>query len=323
VLFGKQSVLLVLVMTWQCVATTIVQSSIKVGPDFRVKLESRYADLKGRQRLLITNNDGSRKQSIETNRHGIADVRGLPPSNYSIHIEMDPGASTNVEVNARERSLVTVPLRWPSRPPIEVRTVQGTFYLFDELPEMKQSEVDLVKPRSSRLIERVRMSENGGFAFKEVRPGLYLLGLRGSATLIGSVPVLVTPEATLDRLDLQVASSLGGPWIVDQSHCPQGGRRIVRKFWGTVQDPTGALIPNASITLLQNGSIRERLRSDAVGGFAFSRLDAGSYELTITSPGFTSLRTAIEIDPELASQRQITVRLGVGGCGTVDFGGQE
>lgn len=54
-----------------CLACTIVTPSISVGPDFRLKLESRYDNLKGGQRLSITSHRGGRTLLVEPTGVGL------------------------------------------------------------------------------------------------------------------------------------------------------------------------------------------------------------------------------------------------------------
>jgi hypothetical protein len=63
---------------------------------------------------------------------------------------------------------------------------------------------------------------------------------------------------------------------------------------GSVVDPTGAIIPNATVTL----SGGRQTTTNAQGQFTFAALPAGTYEITIESPGFVTLRhTNIALKP--------------------------
>src|SRR2546425_1808190 len=67
--------------------------------------------------------------------------------------------------------------------------------------------------------------------------------------------------------------------------------RIVGSISGTVLDPAGAVVPNARVVLkdTKTGITKETTSSDG-GAFLFSDLASGSYEVTVTLPGF---RTAL------------------------------
>ena len=66
---------------------------------------------------------------------------------------------------------------------------------------------------------------------------------------------------------------------------------------GTVEDPSGAVVPGAKITLTQTGtgSVRE-IQADEQGRYNALSLPAGSYDMVVTSSGFRTLtRTGIEV----------------------------
>ncbi len=68
---------------------------------------------------------------------------------------------------------------------------------------------------------------------------------------------------------------------------------------GTVTDPTGAIIPNAPVTLRNvNSGDTRTTRSNASGNFTFAGVPTGDYQVTITSPGFQNFNeSGIHLDP--------------------------
>lgn len=59
------------------------------------------------------------------------------------------------------------------------------------------------------------------------------------------------------------------------------------KFSGTIYDPSGAAVPNATIIMIdQAADTRDMTTSDAVGNFQFAKLPAGQYEMQVMKPGF-------------------------------------
>ena len=58
---------------------------------------------------------------------------------------------------------------------------------------------------------------------------------------------------------------------------------------GTVSDPTGAVVPNATVTVTNNATGQvQTAHSDASGHYTVPFLPPGDYKLTVTSAGFTS-----------------------------------
>ena len=57
---------------------------------------------------------------------------------------------------------------------------------------------------------------------------------------------------------------------------------------GVVTDSTGALIPGATVLLTASDGGQQEITSDGEGRYTFSRLSAGSYEMLVASPGFST-----------------------------------
>src|SRR5260370_12375722 len=58
---------------------------------------------------------------------------------------------------------------------------------------------------------------------------------------------------------------------------------------GLVQDPTGAVVSNAQVTLtnVDNG-LTLKSQTDGSGNYVFSPVKIGNYKVTVAAPGFTS-----------------------------------
>ena len=82
---------------------------------------------------------------------------------------------------------------------------------------------------------------------------------------------------------------------------------------GTVTDPTGAIIPQSTVTLAsaENGISKTYVTSSA-GRYIFSQLPASTYQLTIRATGFKDyIQKGISLDP--GQSAEIDVRLTIGG----------
>src|ERR1051326_3872010 len=56
---------------------------------------------------------------------------------------------------------------------------------------------------------------------------------------------------------------------------------------GTVTDPTGAALPNTTITLVERGTnAQTKVVSDAVGHFVFPAVNPSDYSVTFSASGF-------------------------------------
>ena len=82
---------------------------------------------------------------------------------------------------------------------------------------------------------------------------------------------------------------------------------------GTVTDPTGAVIPNANVTLKNQASGDTRQsKSNGSGDFSFSAVPVGDYEVDVDASGFQAYKgTAIHLDPgDQRSLREVKLAAG-------------
>jgi hypothetical protein len=91
-------------------------------------------------------------------------------------------------------------------------------------------------------------------------------------------------------------------------HAATGG-----SIFGTVTDPSGAVIPGAALKLVNTGQQTVyRAVSDRQGFYSFPNLPVGHYELTISASGFTTQRT-MNLTADTDSALRVDVTLAIGG----------
>ncbi len=84
---------------------------------------------------------------------------------------------------------------------------------------------------------------------------------------------------------------------------------------GTVTDATGAIIPNATVTLVNNGTHEKRTTtSSGSGDYTFSLLPVGSYTVTVNSSGFKTSAVA-NLSIEAGDRARADVKLTAGSVG--------
>ncbi len=94
----------------------------------------------------------------------------------------------------------------------------------------------------------------------------------------------------------------------------QGNAGIVH---GTVTDPSGAVIPNATVHLTNEVSQLDRTAfTDATGQFDFSNVPFNPYRIDITAKGFAPLSQSIEIRSTVGTSLKLVLQVG-GGTQTV------
>ena len=79
---------------------------------------------------------------------------------------------------------------------------------------------------------------------------------------------------------------------------------------GVVQDPAGAALDAASVSILSaRGSVIETVRTGPDGRFLFSPIRPGNYELSIEAAGFATKSQAVRLLPDRALQLKVRLNL--------------
>ncbi len=83
-------------------------------------------------------------------------------------------------------------------------------------------------------------------------------------------------------------------------------------FSGTISDPTGARVANASVTLTSvEKGITRAFTTDAEGNFSFALLPAGIYTLTVEAAGFQTLKqNEIRLEVGQSASQAVTLTIG-------------
>jgi len=77
---------------------------------------------------------------------------------------------------------------------------------------------------------------------------------------------------------------------------PVGHGTVVR---GVVADPSGAIVPNAEINLLDGtGAVAATLHSDGEGNFQLIAPSIGDYTLVVSEAGFDTVKTVVKLAPQ-------------------------
>ena len=82
--------------------------------------------------------------------------------------------------------------------------------------------------------------------------------------------------------------------------------------FGTVSDPSGALVPSATVVLANGSGFSKSIKSGANGAFSFGQLQAGSYSLTVKAQGFAAFSLdGIQIAGGQSKMQNVTLQLPV------------
>lgn len=81
---------------------------------------------------------------------------------------------------------------------------------------------------------------------------------------------------------------------------------------GAVVDPTGAVVPQASVDVLRNGSLLRHATSDALGHYSITGLAPGTYSVEAQAAGFrTARKDNVHVAPGATQQLTLTLAIDV------------
>jgi hypothetical protein len=90
-------------------------------------------------------------------------------------------------------------------------------------------------------------------------------------------------------------------------------QEIYATLIGTVSDPSGAVVPGASVTVHNNDTNTDlrTVQTDNSGNFSITNLPAGTYTVTVKNTGFKTY-TAPDVVLNVAQKRSLEVSLQTG-----------
>lgn len=93
---------------------------------------------------------------------------------------------------------------------------------------------------------------------------------------------------------------------------PLAAQYTTASLGGTVVDPTGAVVPEANVTVRNTETgLTVTTASQANGAYLFSRLPVGTYELTVEKPGFrTYVQAGITLTVNQVATQNVTMAVG-------------
>ena len=133
-----------------CGACSVVYSTVQVGPNFRVRVQGYGGPVKGFRVKLKSYQGSGNKDVTVTDNDGFALFRGVRPGFYHLSADHDAGildagipGGVDLAVKLDGPTDVTVPLKWPSKEPVLIRSLKGTIRGPDYVPGQSQPRLPL------------------------------------------------------------------------------------------------------------------------------------------------------------------------------------
>ncbi len=87
-------------------------------------------------------------------------------------------------------------------------------------------------------------------------------------------------------------------------------KAMAPSVYGTITDASGAVVPNASVTLRNNNGTSQTVTTDANGRYTFSRVPRGLARITVQSPGFQTTRVNLNVQPNQGNEADAQLNVG-------------
>ncbi len=96
-------------------------------------------------------------------------------------------------------------------------------------------------------------------------------------------------------------------WLAVSTHAQTGGAPVQ----GTITDPTGAVVPGASVVLTQSETaVVQKTTTNSAGIYVFPASPLGDYRLTVSSPGMETWEGSVLLQAGLAATVDVKLKIG-------------
>jgi hypothetical protein len=332
--FAMALVLLSVALPWTLQACVRSTPIVKVSGDFHVIVRHEETPIAGIQ-VDVYDEELSRSNaelqwkpvlSLITSNDGTAEIRNLAKGRYLAAIKGPGGGyAVHVEITGKGGKLSNeVPLYWPFSPSglLKTRSLSGALVSNDPWKPIQNVEVQLWALGIDSPLAIENTGPQGGFNFKEVRPGLYVIRVRGRQNgvephnqIAGDLAVELSSSApdTLASISLRLDMTDCG---LIYSACQAGNdkpfatasrRMQVLYPPGISEYPT---IEGARYKLLNDTGVSIAEGTTDKNGMADLPSEAmGSTTLIVASPGLTSLQQTLDLLNPSAGAPNIAVTL--------------
>ncbi|MFC5865098.1 TonB-dependent receptor domain-containing protein [Acidicapsa dinghuensis] len=128
------------------------------------------------------------------------------------------------------------------------------------------------------------------------------------ASFISFISINLTASAASSNRPADLATApIAGSITAAATGAADGEAKSSAPVRGTVADPTGAIVPNAEINLVDSsGAVKATLHSDGEGNFQILA-PLGDYTLVVSEAGFDTVKTIVKLAPQAAPMLHIVL----------------
>lgn len=199
----------------------------------------------------------------------------------------------------------------------EVRFCEHCSKHVHDLSAMTRREAEqLVAESNGRLCIRYRSSSNNRVITKDTPPMLHAIrrtSTRASRLAAGAFTAALSVTTVAASAIAQTLPISASVVAIDERNSPAQMRSGTASLAGTILDPSGAVIPNARITLTQANAGVMRVQTTVTnedGAYRFQNIGDGTYILEAEATGFTS-KVVSDIRVQEGEERQMDLNLEV------------
>jgi hypothetical protein len=329
------AVLIYVMLPWRADACSISLATVHVSPDFRVIVQHGTTPIPGiklevydQAELEGKSGDAQWKpiQMLATGSDGAVEIHNLRPGRYLVETT-GPGAGSAVYalVSTRPEKLSNeISLEWPtSRGEIvKVKTLTGELASTNPWTPFENIHTELWAAGVREPLAVQDTGANGHFRFKETKPGIYILRIRGQqknarydSRVEGDIPFELLPAAkdSPETLSLYLSMTTCG---ISYSSCPSPSSNVMPSRRLQVHDPLGAVITQAKYRVLDSGGAE--IAAGSTGSKGIVELSSelnGKVTLVVAGSGSKTFALPLDLIAPTDTAEYLFVEMGVQGYG--------
>jgi hypothetical protein len=265
--------------------------------------------------------------TLKTDQDGSAEVKYLAPGVYVIATTGPGQGSAAYAVVATNHSKPSseIKLEWPSSSAkgiLRAKTLMGVLASNNPLTPFEDIHAELWAAGVQKPLAVQDIGMDGHFQFKETKPGIYILRIRGQrkkarydSQVEGDIPVELLPAAknSQEPLSLYLGMTTCG---ITYDSCPVPSADALPTRRLQVHDPLGSILTYSEYRVLNPAGAEVAAGSTGSNGIVELPLELnGMATLIVTKTGSPIFELPLDLIPPTDTAEYLTVLMGIQGYG--------